>query len=257
MPTAKETIDASQKAFQYGAWSKIAPILGGGNLYPVEASSIEIFNILDRNSGIDAWQIRNDNKIIGLATRCQWTHVAFPTFTIRLRTIGGGRTEFQKRLEEIRSADNPVSPSYLIQSYFKPPRFGHEFRMAAIAKMKDIIEVILETKEIEKSVGMKELKKIPYYQSFGGWWTDNPDERWGDVNNATFIVVPVQLIKSQGRDATWHVFDDSPVEKKKPDKEWLEKKQREREQQERLEAMNRERHYPPGLFGMDDEEFYE
>ncbi len=73
----KNSIAAVYKNKQY-----IIDVLGGEEIYPVEGSKIKIFQILDRDCGIDYFWV-GDKKVRGIASRVQWGRPYYDTFTIR------------------------------------------------------------------------------------------------------------------------------------------------------------------------------
>lgn len=136
-------IGKSAEAFRRLVW----PTIGGGfgDVIPVESVSDSVFATeMDRRSGVDVWLVSGDGHMRGLASRVQWPGRAFDTFTVRVRSRGGGRTEYEKRTQEIRSNRDGVggvlSPYYVTQGYVS--RDNTELLTAAIARMRDVIAAV-------------------------------------------------------------------------------------------------------------------
>lgn len=86
-----------------------------GRLISTELEGGRLADIFDKYAGIDAVHVWGD-KVRGVAVRVQWG-VNYKTFTIRYRRASGAPTEFEKRVEAIRSQDGWLYPHLTIQAY--------------------------------------------------------------------------------------------------------------------------------------------
>lgn len=91
-PLVTQLLGQSASDFVNIVWPVVKglPLIGGGQLQPVEASSdAEFAKTLDMLAGIDAWQVLSSPMAMrGLASRVQWGQ-AHNTFTVR---AGVGRS---------------------------------------------------------------------------------------------------------------------------------------------------------------------
>lgn len=136
-----ETLSDSASDFLSIVWPSVSqlPIVGGGQLQPVEAVAEKNFkDQLDLLAGIDAWQIQsNPSAIRGLASRVQWGEPR-KTFTIRTRSMGGGETELEKRARAIANRDNGhLYPHLTVQAYLDEK--GGRLLCAAVIRTRDLI----------------------------------------------------------------------------------------------------------------------
>jgi hypothetical protein len=111
--------------FQNIVWPTVCrlPIIGGGELKPVEAVSSESFTEdLDLLAGIDAWQIIRQIPIVrGLESRVQWG-TNYQTFSIRYSLPSGQPTEFEKRQQAIQNRERgDLFPHITVQAYLDRP----------------------------------------------------------------------------------------------------------------------------------------
>jgi hypothetical protein len=118
---------------------------GFGRVIPVESVSEGVFATeLDRRSGVDVWLVGVDEHMRGLASRVQWTDRSYDTFTVRVRSCGGGLTEYDKRRREIETnrggVGGVVTPYYVTQGYVSKDRY--RLVGAAIARMRDVIAAV-------------------------------------------------------------------------------------------------------------------
>lgn len=91
-------------------------IFKGSQLRTTEKSTDEVLLWFDKYSGVDYIVKKDDNQLIGVASRVQW-NLDYRTFTIRYSLNSGARTEYDKRIEAI---DNDyIYPAITLQSYFK------------------------------------------------------------------------------------------------------------------------------------------
>lgn len=142
MPNILNTnLSQSASDFQAIVWPVIFhfPVIGGGELKPVEAVSIESFkDDLDLLAGIDAWQIvRQTPMVRGLASRVQWGS-NHQTFSIRYSLPSGQPTEFHKRQQAIQNKDQGhLFPHLTVQAYLE--RQGGCLRSAAVITTEALI----------------------------------------------------------------------------------------------------------------------
>lgn len=117
-----------------------------GDVTEVLKGSIEIVEcitadnmarVLDTLGGIDAWHIRKEVGIRGIALRVQTSPFSFRTFTIRKSRESGAKTEYEKRKLAIEK--NYLYPYLTFQAYVKHSNEPIEW---AIAKTEDIIKMI-------------------------------------------------------------------------------------------------------------------
>lgn len=90
------------------------PQVISGTIYTIENQENEILIKLDQTSGID--YIRENNEgLQGIAARVQWGN-AYNTFTIRKTRHTGSKTEYEKRLYQIKHGY--FYPYFTLQAYF-------------------------------------------------------------------------------------------------------------------------------------------
>lgn len=137
-------ITRSSRDFVRLVWPVIGR--GFGEVIPVETVSENVFaSELDRRSGIDVWLVSQDGHMRGLASRVQWRDQSYDTFTVRIRSRFGGRTEYDKRRAEIAAnresgRGGVLSPYYVTQGYVSSD--GTRLVAAAIARMRDVIAAV-------------------------------------------------------------------------------------------------------------------
>lgn len=134
----ERSISKSATALRDIVWPRIGPLVGGGRLVPVEdVTSPGFARELDLLAGIDAWQIINEQRMRGLASRVQFGSTDWATFTVRTSLPSGQDTELQKRLTWLRSTDGTLGPHLTCQAYVDNGRLVS----AAIAETKHIIRI--------------------------------------------------------------------------------------------------------------------
>jgi len=106
-------------------WPVIAPMIGGGQLKPVEGNAEKgLEQNLDILAGIDGFQLLERQGVMrSIATRVQWIppqRSAYRTFTIRKSRPNGAKTELEKRLHSIEYRDlGYLYPHLTIQAYVR------------------------------------------------------------------------------------------------------------------------------------------
>lgn len=85
-----------------------------GNIYTIESIKDELYIKLDEKCGIDYIR-ENDSGLQGIAARVQWGN-DWNTFTIRKKRHTGSKTEYEKRLEQIKNGY--FYPYFTLQAYF-------------------------------------------------------------------------------------------------------------------------------------------
>ena len=109
--------------FKTIVYPKIKNWFGGGDLIPIEGTTEKtLAELLDQNSGIDAWYIETNKGIRGVASRIQWKDKAknpknFPynTFSVRYEKYNDVRTEFEKLSHAIK--EDWIYPYWFVQAY--------------------------------------------------------------------------------------------------------------------------------------------
>lgn len=136
----------SARDFLNVVWPKIKELSWlDGELAPVEATTIkEWANKLDTLSGIDAWYIKKNSGLSGIASRVQWKpeqsqKYPYNTFNIRYKKPSGAKTEYQKRIEAINSDGELLYPYWTCHAYLCDKEFGPILSMA-LARTVDVIE---------------------------------------------------------------------------------------------------------------------
>lgn len=136
----KDLSDSAQN-FKDIVWPAVNEWLGGGELIPVESVTNNSFtNLLDILAGIDAWQVKNDLGIRGIASRIQWG-AHYESFTIRKKRTTGAKTELDKRLKVLTRAGDWLFPYWTIQAYITKRKDG-ELLYACATKTKDLFRYI-------------------------------------------------------------------------------------------------------------------
>ena len=117
-----------------------------GEIISIESTTQEhLAKQMDMTSGIDAWVIKTDEGITGLASRIQWINSSLPfnTFTIRQSRYTGAKTEYEKRLYAINSDGEFIYPHLTCQAYITRRQDGDLISLA-IAKTVDIFRMIAD-----------------------------------------------------------------------------------------------------------------
>jgi hypothetical protein len=116
-------------------------------LIPVESVTDSAFaKCFDQHAGIDAWQLKTDRGLRGIASRVQWDDQRrdFPycTFTVRHARDSGAETEYTKRLRALREKGGWLFPYLAVQAFFTQPKRAGEILTCAVAKTEDVIDMI-------------------------------------------------------------------------------------------------------------------
>lgn len=118
---------------------------------------------MDKFSGIDWVCKTQDNKIYGVAVRVQFIldgKESYDSFTIRYARKTGTKTEYEKRIEEIKG--NYIYPKYTIQAYFK--KETNEIISAAMVLTTDLYGFIKQHPYRVKSAHSDNIFKFVNWQ---------------------------------------------------------------------------------------------
>lgn len=129
----------SSQLFLAHVWPAIKAKCGGGQIKPVEIlQDNEIARELDVLCGIDVWQTVDGEGARGIASRVQPTSRNWGTFTVRRRRFSGAKTEYEKRLEAIKSGGRFIYPFLTCQAYVD----GDSLLGVGLAKTVNLYETI-------------------------------------------------------------------------------------------------------------------
>lgn len=139
-PLVTHLLSQSASDFVNIVWPtvKALPLIGGGQLQPVEASSdAEFAKTLDMLAGIDAWQVlASPAAMRDLASRVQWGQ-AHNSFTVRIALPSGGETEYHKRIRALNQPEQGfLYPQLTVQAYLDQP--GGTLLSAAVVRTADL-----------------------------------------------------------------------------------------------------------------------
>jgi len=151
----QKDLDWSAKAFHDLVWPILQKHIGGQLIHIEQITEDSFAKNFDQLSGIDAWHIRADKGIRGIASRIQVCDIKFPpynTFTIRKSRDSGAITEYEKRKKAIESQNGWLYPHLTVQAYISE-KTGGILRSFAVAKTKNIIEQINTGQYFEKRTG--------------------------------------------------------------------------------------------------------
>lgn len=117
--TVADRLSASAHDFERLVWPVIKDALGGGRVVPVETvAEAEFARDLDVLAGIDVWHIaQGDAGIRGIASRIQWGHRNWRTFTVRYSRRSGYATEYHKRCAALNGGHGFLYPHITVQAY--------------------------------------------------------------------------------------------------------------------------------------------
>lgn len=134
-------LNDSSRAFLAVVWPKIKTACGDGDIRPVEVlDDIEIAKQLDTLAGIDVWQTKEGIGVRGIASRVQFGDKAWNTFTIRLARQSGIATEYEKRLDAIKTG-RFIYPYLTVQAYVTA-RDNPALLSCAVCKTEDLYRFI-------------------------------------------------------------------------------------------------------------------
>lgn len=142
----KDDLSWSTKVFVGEVWPAVAPFIGGGDVWSVEAQQDEMRRRLDMSAGIDYWQIRPDERISSIASRVQLVP-AYNSFSVRRERDSGAETEWHKRRAAVNNGV-VLYPHYTIQAFVHSIHGG--LASAAVARTVDIIRFIERCSAVTK-----------------------------------------------------------------------------------------------------------
>jgi hypothetical protein len=138
---------------------KLVDLLGG-DVENIENNKKDKMSMaFDRYAGIDAWLIKGDEGIRGIASRIQFGNTNWRSFTIRKERETGHITEFEKRKYAIEH--NWIYPYWIIQAFISKDK--QKILGFAVAKMQDIIEIINRDLCYERKSGDDQIGKTSFY----------------------------------------------------------------------------------------------
>ena len=198
-PLVTHLLSQSASDFVNIVWPAVKdlPLIGGGQLQPVEASSdAEFAKTLDMLAGIDAWQVLSSPAAMrGLASRIQWGQ-ARNSFTVRIALPSGAETEYHKR---IRALDQPelgfLYPHLTVQAYLD--QAGGALRSAAVVRTADLFEKARLLVRNRPKLRLDERSKL-----FG--FRQNPD-------GTEFLYMSWSYLRYEGVLAVENVWGDAQV----------------------------------------------
>lgn len=116
-----DRLSESQRDFRNVVWPAVADLCGGGTIVAVESVAESGFQRdLDVMAGIDAWHMRDNRQMRGIASRVQRPPHRYASFTVRSSLSSGGETEASKRLDALNDAEwggGWLTPALTIQGY--------------------------------------------------------------------------------------------------------------------------------------------
>lgn len=135
--------DDSVRAFEAIQYT-VVPKLISGKIIRVEKQDNEILLTIDQKAGID--YIRsNDTGLQGIAWRSQWGNRAWDTFTIRYNRVSGAKTEYEKRVQQIR--EGYMYPAFTMQGYFTD-RDTNTPMSVGIVRTLDLYQLLIDRPEV-------------------------------------------------------------------------------------------------------------
>lgn len=178
-------------------WPYISIPLGGGVLRTIENNVEDDFQTeLDRFAGIDAIQTLPNRQLRTLATRVQWTHKSWDTFTVRRSRKTGSATEFVKRVEAMR--EGYLYPMMTIQAYLATK--GGAILSVAACYTADLFDFIQEYEPFVKTVSDGNTFYVVDWKDLktAGYWVEivRPDT---DILSRDFDITPPAFIPDN-----WH-----------------------------------------------------
>lgn len=144
----KRDLEASKSDFLDVVWPAIKQWCGKGELVPCEGEvSDRLKTQFDTLAGVDAWQIIDGVGMRGIASRVQPVASGRPwnTYTIRTARPSGAPTEYEKRLDAIKSDRGLLYPALTVQAYvvktivdYKTKKTAATLESVAVVKTKDL-----------------------------------------------------------------------------------------------------------------------
>jgi hypothetical protein len=144
----QDELETSAHNFRALVWPVVRDWLGGGELIPVESVAGRDFTRqIDMLAGIDAWHVKPETGIRGLASRIQYGPRAYASFTIRERRRDGQppgrrglRTELEKRVHALSYPEEGwLCPAYTIQAYISTRQDGQLLHIC-MARTRDLLD---------------------------------------------------------------------------------------------------------------------
>jgi len=174
MSDFKSDLEASSNDFLRVVWPAIKSSVGGGEIVPVESVADKgMATMLDQRSGIDAWHLSKDKQVRGVASRVQWTHKPWNTFTVRYTRDSGAKTEFEKRKHDIASGAGWLYPHLTVQAFIEGSKASSgDLMSVAVIKTKSLIdacEQILEGSVDKKDGGVRRTSNAAFIWASWGW----------------------------------------------------------------------------------------
>ena len=118
-----------------------------GKIHTVEHVKNDLLVLMDIKCGID--YIREDETgLQGIAARVQWRKKPYYTFTIREERYTGAKTEYEKRVEQIKNGY--FHPRFTMQAYCDN-RTDNNLLSAAMCKTVDLYEFVEKYPELIRS----------------------------------------------------------------------------------------------------------
>lgn len=142
MSDFQRDLEASSSDFLRVVWPAIGPLVGGGEIVPVESVADKgMATMLDQRSGIDAWHLSRDKQVRGIASRVQWGSTAWNTFTVRYARHSGASTEYEKRKNDIYADAGWLYPHLTVQAYIGGSKAASgDLLSVAVIKTKSLID---------------------------------------------------------------------------------------------------------------------
>jgi len=174
-----DDLRVSAYLLQHCAWPAVSGFVDGGTLVPIETRDDPTAATLDRDVGIDALHVL-DGQVRGIASRFQFGEGAiqrtrgrpWDTFTVRYDRVNGTRTEYEKRLDQLRGINTgAIYPYYWIQGYSAAAT--GDLLSVAVACTEDLIEYLENGRE-------------------------GRDWKWQTVQNARFLSVTWEQYRRAG-----------------------------------------------------------
>lgn len=128
-----------------------------GNIISIEKYNDEILLLFDKYSGIDLLR-QNENGLQGIASRVQFGN-AWDTFTIRFSRKTGTKTEYEKRIYQIKN--EYFYPTFTLQAYFDN-RNDLNLLSIAVIKTTDLYSIIETSNKVQTRTSDNVFKFIKW-----------------------------------------------------------------------------------------------